>query len=412
MNIITVFAGRRNNLEILGKYLQDALDLKIIDEVHYWNNTRNIDDEEYLKTISNLKRCSSAGAGNYISITPPVVDNSFELYIKAPNDAHIKIVDDIEYEIVLGGWSNTISVIRENGEEIFILRADNIVNDDLFNNFEIKIIDNVLHILKNEEIIISQKIRDNFQIKNILFKTGHGSVGHLEYETTKNNGFYFMDTCEKNWENYYKHYNNGDFENDIILKCDDDILFIDLYKLPNFINFIKKNDYDLVFANTINNGVSAYFQQNKFGLIPKKIMNFEYPNGNGNLGFGGSLWESGKKAENLHNYFIQNHEKFLNYDYDNENIQIFTRFSINFFGYKGKKWNKICSAGLGCDEYNLTEDYVQHRNFKNILYTDFYVSHLSFYRQVNEINTKNLIMSYHKFYDTVKNRFLNPQSSI
>ena len=46
MNIVSIFAGRKNNLEILNKYLQKALYLKIIDEVHFWNNTRNKEDEE------------------------------------------------------------------------------------------------------------------------------------------------------------------------------------------------------------------------------------------------------------------------------------------------------------------------------------------------------------------------------
>ena len=38
------------------------------------------------------------------------------------------------------------------------------------------------------------------------------------------------------------------------------------------IEIIKHNEYDLVFANTINNGVSAYFQQTKYNLIPKDLM--------------------------------------------------------------------------------------------------------------------------------------------
>jgi hypothetical protein len=207
-----------------------------------------------------------------------------------------------------------------------------------------------------------------------------------------------MDTCEKNWKNYYNYYNDKKFENDIIIKCDDDIVFIDLYKLPKFIDFIKNNDYDLVFANTINNGVSAYFQQNKYNLIPKEIMNLEYPHG----GLCGSLWESGKKAEILHTYFVENYKKFLDYDYNNEIIPINTRFSINFFGYKGKDWHKIKDCYKD-DEYNLTVDYVCNRQFNNILYTDFYVSHLSFYRQ-NEtgINLDKLIDNYNELYITIE----------
>lgn len=35
MNIISIFSGRKFNIEILKKYLQKALDLDIIDEVHF-----------------------------------------------------------------------------------------------------------------------------------------------------------------------------------------------------------------------------------------------------------------------------------------------------------------------------------------------------------------------------------------
>ena len=400
MNIISIFSGRKQNIEILKKYLQKALELNIIDEVHFWNNTKNVYDEDYIKTISNLKRTSSTGGGNYILISPIISNNSFYVNVKASNDIHIKITNmETEYEIVLGGWNNTKSIIRENNKEIFNLIKDGISDRNHYQNFQIIINDNILNIIKNNELIMSQQIQNNYKIKHIYFKTGHNSVGELTYNITQNKGFYFMDTCEKSWKNYYNYYNDATFENDIIIKCDDDIVFLDLYKLPQFINFIKKNEYDLVFANTINNGVSAYFQQNKYNLIPKDLMNLEYPTN----GFCGSLWESGKKAENLHNYFIENYKKFLDYKYNNDIIPINTRFSINFFGYKGKDWYKIKDCYGGDDEYNLTFDYVKNRNFKNVLYSDFYVSHLSFYKQ-NEtgINLNQLIDNYNKLYYTIE----------
>jgi hypothetical protein len=399
MNIISIFSGRKPNIEILTKYLTKALELNIIDEVHFWNNTRNSHDEDYLKTISNLKRTSSTREGKYILITPIISNNSFELNVKASNDIHIKLTNlYIEYEIVLGGWNNTKSVIKENNKEICNLIKDNVADENNNNIFKFVIDNNILNIIKNNELLISQRIKDNFIIKNIYFKTGHNSVADLTYNTTQNKCFYFMDTCEKSWKNYYNYYNDKKFENDIIIKCDDDIVFIDLYKLPKFIDFIKNNDYDLVFANTINNGVSAYFQQNKYNLIPKEIMDLEYPRG----GFCGSLWESGKKAEILHTYFVENYKKFLDYDYNNEIIPINTRFSINFFGYKGKNWHKIKDC-YNDDEYNLTVDYVCNRQFNNILYSDFYVSHLSFFKQ-NEtgINLDKLIDNYNELYITIE----------
>lgn len=405
MNIISVFAGRKPNIEILKKYLKKALDLHIIDEVHFWNNTKKSSDEEYLKSISNLKRTSSTDGGNYILITPKITNNSFELKVKASNDIHIKITNDnIEYEIVLGGWKNTKSVIRENNKEIFSL-IQNDVADNNENIFKVVIEDNILKIIKNKNLLISQKIKNNFMIKNVYFKTGHNSVGELSYDTTQNNGFYFMDTCEKSWKNYYNYYTDKKYENDIIIKCDDDIVFIDINKLPKFIEFIKKNEYDLVFANTINNGVSAYYQQNKYNLIPKELVDLEYPPN----GLCGSLWESGKKAEKIHEYFIENYKKFIEYEYKEEVIPIKTRFSINFFGYKGKNWYKIKDCYKGDDEHNLTVECVKNKEFNNILYSELYVSHLSFYKQ-NEtrIDLKKLIEKYNKLYITIeKNDIVN-----
>jgi len=396
MNILTIFSGRRDNIEVLVKYLKTALEYNIIDEVHFWNNTRNVNDENYIKSISNLKRTSSFGDGNYIRITPMITNNSFECNIRAPNDIHIKITNDnIEYEIVLGGWKNTKSVIRENNCEITSVIADNIADGYTENTFTITCENGTLHIIKNMQVIMSQKIHPHFTIQNIYFKTGFGSVGDLTYATTQNKGFYFMDTCEKSWKNYYNHYTDAKYENDIILKCDDDIVFIDLHKLPSFIEFTKTTNYDLVFANTINNGVASYYQQNRYNLIPKNVMDLEYPDN----GLKGSLWENGKMAEKIHEYFIDNYESFLHHDYNKEIIPISTRFSINFFGYKGNNWHKIKDCFQGDDEYNLTVDYVINRQFKNVLYSDFYVSHLSFCRQ-NEtgIDLCKLIKKYHTLY--------------
>jgi len=401
--ILTIFAGREPSLNILCKYLKKALDLKIINEVHIWNNTRNDSDEKYIKSISNLKRSSSAESNAYTLISPEIINNTFELNVCASNDIHIKITNanaNTEYEIVLGGWSNTKSVIRVNNYEICSLNKNNVADGTCKHKYTVSISNNVLNVNKDQDVIFSQKIIDGFEIKDVYFKTGYGSVGDLSYKTTRNHGFYLMDTCEKSWKNYYTHYTNIDYENSVILKCDDDIVFIDLLKLPKFIEFVKNSNYDLVFANTINNGTSAYFQQNTFNLIPKELMKFEYLRN----GFG-SLWESGKKAEKLHNYFIQNYLSFLNYDYKDKVIDIDTRFSINFFGYKGKNWHKICDCYPNDDEHNLTVNCVLHRNFKNVLYADFYVSHLSFFKQLDELNYSDLIEKYNQFYLENTKRF-------
>lgn len=378
MNIVSIFAGRKKNLEILNKYLQKALDLNIIDEVHFWNNTRNKDDEDYLKSISNLKRSSK---NLDYTITPEIIDNSFELMIKGIG-AHIKINN---YEIILGNRS----VIRDKDKELFSLTVNNVMNTE-YNTFKF-VINDKINVYKNNKLIMTANAQSMI-LDKIIFKTE--GPGHVQYKTTEHKGFYFMDTCEKSWKNYYNHYAK-EFENDIIIKCDDDIVYIDLVQLPNYIDFIKNNDYDLVFANTINNGVSAFFQQ-EFGLIPKQLMELEYPEN----GFCGSLWEDGKKAEKLHNYFIENYKKFVTHR-SNKCIEINTRFSINFFGYKGKNWHKIADCYIE-DEHTLTVECVNNRQFKNMLYCDFYVSHLSFAKQNETMDLNRIIDRYNMLYDIVE----------
>lgn len=382
MNIVSIFAGRKKNLEILNKYLQKALDLKIIDEVHFWNNTRNKEDEDYLKSISNLKRSSKNL--EYI-ISPEIINNdnkkSFELMIKGIG-AHIKIND---YEIILGNRS----VIRDKEKELFSLTMNNVINKE-YNTFKF-IINEKINVYKNNKLIMTANVQPII-LDKIIFKTE--GPGHVQYKPTQNKGFYFMDTCEKSWKNYYNHYAKG-FENDIIMKCDDDIVYIDVVQLPNYIDFIKNNEYDLVFANTINNGVSAFFQQ-EFNLIPKQLMELEYPEN----GFCGSLWKDGKKAEKLHDYFIENYKKFVTHR-SNKCIEINTRFSINFFGYKGKNWHKIADCYIE-DEHTLTVECVNNRQFKNMLYCDFYVSHLSFAKQNETMDLNRMIDRYNMLYDIVE----------
>ena len=176
--------------------------------------------------------------------------------------------------------------------------------------------------------------------------------------------------------------------------------------MPNFINFIRLNDFDLVCANTINNGVCAFIQQNKYKLIPKELMTLEYPHQYNIWGNCGSLWGDGLKAEQLHNYFIDNYYKFITHDYDKEIIQINSRFSINFFGYKGKHWHKIkCWPH---DEHLLTTDYVLNRKFINVFDSDFYVSHLSFYRQIETgINLDKLRIRYKELCDSFIDKVYN-----
>ena len=214
-NILGIFAGRKTNLEILIKYLRKAIDLKILDEIHFWNNTRNTDDEDYIKTITNLKRTSSAEAGIYNQIFTPIVNNQFSFKVIATNDVHVKITNkNTEYEIILGGWKNTRSVIRKDNKIVSRLDSVSVINPRI-NNFTISVADMNLNIYKDNTLLMTYILTEEFTINNIYFKTGHSCVGDFMYDTIKNNNFYFMDTCEKSWKNFYSYYDKRKYINDI-----------------------------------------------------------------------------------------------------------------------------------------------------------------------------------------------------
>ena len=418
--ILTIFAGREANINILRRYLLKALELNILDEVHYWNYTRKDSDEQFMKSISNIKRTSSGVKISNVSraflmrhnpaglkflepsptfhteIFTNIINNSFNLDVKAPRGVNIKVSNDkISYDINIGRNRNDHSFVNNNNEMIYGTSTPAVLDENNKVNFRFEVKNNYLTVYKNNIYLFKFQV-DNFDIKRIFVKTDQTSVGDFTYEIVKNKGFYLMDPCQKKpWFNYYNYYCNTEYKDDIIIKCDDDIVFMDLTKLQEFINYRKTSDANLLFANTVNNGVASYYLQSKFNLIPKTLMELEYPKD----GFGGSLWESGEKATKLHNYFIDNYKSFIDYNYNNEVIPVATRFSINFFAVKGCDWPLMKDCGQD-DEHILTVQYVKEKNFKNEIYCNFVVAHLSFYRQEDTgIDSNKLRDRYSKLAD-------------
>ena len=98
---------------------------------------------------------------------------------------------------------------------------------------------------------MSHSVIFDFTIENIYFKTGYNAIGHLIFNTTANNGFYFMDTCQKSlWKNYYNYYDNN--TNDILTS-------IEINTIDNFyFNFEKFTDkYLIYFDHKLADSVST-----------------------------------------------------------------------------------------------------------------------------------------------------------
>ena len=70
------------------------------------------------------------------------------------------------------------------------------------------------------------------------------------------------DPKRDNWTPYYEYYAKNITDSDIVLKIDDDIVFVNTSEFKCFVRFVDESvDALLVSANVVNNGVIAHFQQ-------------------------------------------------------------------------------------------------------------------------------------------------------
>ena len=184
------------------------------------------------------------------------------------------------------------------------------------------------------------------------------------------------------WVPYYKYYYENITDNTILIKCDDDILYIDTDRFEEFINNI--DDDVLYFPNIINNDVCAYFQQ-KFDIHNL----FDY-NINDNIIYeiGHSYpltdwYRSFDKACQIHDLFLNDKDKFLLTNKDLINYG--NRISINFFACNNIAVKKIflhfLEHGNGDDETYFGGEgsrYLSSMNKINKINPNFLVVHFQF----------------------------------
>ena len=193
------------------------------------------------------------------------------------------------------------------------------------------------------------------------------------------------------WSPFYKNISQCN-DKDIIIKCDDDILFIDMFSLKNTINDrINDKISFLIHSNCINNGVCAYYQKD----IHDKLRNSlnKYPTG----GILGILFEKPEIAFSLHNNFCSN--LLLNIDnlnnYIINDIYINSRISINFILINGSDAKYLKDVTYD-DEYLLSSFIPEKLCRPNKIKGDLITSHLSYSFQEKIILNKDYILNDYK----------------
>lgn len=208
-------------------------------------------------------------------------------------------------------------------------------------------------------------------------------------------GIYVMPVANRErWREYYKYYTPASFVNCVIVKTDDDIVYVDTEGFDAFITSRKRfPGFALLFPSIVNNEMCAHYQQGR-GMIPLSVGQMKLEP----QGFGG-LWADGVETQRLHTHFLEQGATKFQSKGDFDIVPINDRISINFFAILSKDLDIFQMVGID-DEGELTQEIPgKVRRPLGICY-DLVVSHLAFFKQrENGLNVDPLLTKYMQLAD-------------
>ena len=176
------------------------------------------------------------------------------------------------------------------------------------------------------------------------------------------------------WKEYYMHYAKIKYPNPdtVLIKCDDDIMFIDIDQFQSYIDKRRANPNNLLaFASIVNNKVPC-LMQHSFGQWPEMQADEV-----------GNLHHSGEICAKLHNYFIKNHGDFLKISRNLTERKCAVQrdphalVNINFFAILAKDL-RLFEHCWESDEYDLSQRLPVFINRFNYIDPGFVVCHMGF----------------------------------
>jgi len=438
---MTCFAGRQSCMSLLMKYVEDLIANGHIHEFHAWNFAKDPKDEVWLKQrfteqlfpnksiIKQTTGYSYVPSGFFLTKH----QRSFSVKVKCTSDAYIllksPLSDEMEYEILLGGWGNRASVIRQgkqgkdlnhllypvfkpNNEYVNVLITFTDKNIEVFlqdskqtfmapHNITVSSWNTLfleVHLASWEDSTATWSFKDSY-----AFSEEFQFEKYKQYQTSQPDTRLklFHPADKKQWSEYYGHYTRTRYPEHVIIKCDDDIVFIDPQTFPKYIEKRVKDDtHILMFPSIINNEICAYYQQQR-GIIPEHIVNIGYEP----LGFG-PMWKDGIKTQRLHEFFLNHTSQVLQKSKCTspriQDIIVNDRISINFFAIKSKDLHAFQLIGRD-DEHDLTQWIPGALGKSHCINLECVVSHLAYFKQKETgLDANKLIEEYSKLYEERK----------
>lgn len=201
------------------------------------------------------------------------------------------------------------------------------------------------------------------------------------------------------WAPFYKFCNR--FKNDdVIIKCDDDTLYIDVEAIEAAAQLRWDNKAPfLMHANTINNGITAYHQA-KAGIWKNvdSVIN-EYPT----AGLTGPLFSHPEVACDCHDQFCKDlisDENNINKYKLGKNIYFTARVSINTILMLGKD-KKLFTDINTQDEFITSCKIGQRTDRPNMIIGDFVTAHHTYGVQEPVMEARNTLQGYERLRDSI-----------
>jgi hypothetical protein len=419
--ILVTFAGRRDRMHLLVGYVNAAIKRGLIDEWHVWDFTRDREDAHWLRGLFPVTQVTPSNALEYFRAPAPLelreTPQRLRIEVCAPHDVHIGLRriggQGASFEVVLGGWNNAASAIRKFDQPAMLTdvasrdakqpAAVALATPDLLPEFGFSTIDleagsDGLKVFLKDTLVLQDAEPVAPGSFDLLYRTGFGANGEWRLPGLAGSparllvagpeAYYPRDAMFYTAAYRYYAANRERYQDDILLKCDDDIVYLDLDRLGDFIEFRRQHpEYFLVSASVVNNGVCAHFQQS-MGAIPQWL-ECELPPG----GLCGSLWGSGTKAEAVHNLFLEAPTAFKTGDA--REVVWNERLSINFIALLGEDLIHIPDITPD-DEHDLCYGVRKRAKKQNCIYPGFVTAHLSFWKQDGAMNIRNMLRKYEK----------------
>jgi hypothetical protein len=204
---------------------------------------------------------------------------------------------------------------------------------------------------------------------------------YLEEISKSNQKFVLFKPNKDTWGDYYSYYTTERYPdpNTVIIKCDDDIVFIDVNSFSKFIATRRQDKHTLLHSASVINGSVTSLVQNKMHILPEFILpESELLH----------ILHSNTVPTVIHNYFLSSHEYILAKATALEDplfpidVNYPTQMSINFIAILAKDLDIFKTEGIELrDEEVLSLKVPPALNRPNAVNTGFIVSHAAFLGQ-------------------------------